>query len=139
VQAPHPPTGRALLERMVLATRVSLGKEQFIIHYSAGQSCPLEQILLEAEAMLQTVPASPASDAPAATTSPSHSPALAALSRRELEILTLVATGLTDAQIAQHLHLSVRTVGKHVQSIYNKLDIHNRSAATIFAIEHGLL
>ncbi len=141
VQAPHPPAGRALLERMVLSIRAALGKEQFISHYSAGQACPLEQLLLEAETVLQTVLTSPASTSSASlpSSSPSVSPALSGLSQREREILTLVATGLTDAQVAQHLLLSPRTVSKHLQSIYTKLNINSRSAATHFALEHGLL
>ena len=56
-----------------------------------------------------------------------------------LEILALVATGLTDAQIAQYLFLSPRTVSKHLQSIYAKLNINSRSSATRVALEHGLV
>ena len=142
IQAPHPPAGRALLERMVLSISAALGKEQFFLHYSSGQASPLEQILREAEAVLQTVPASPASVLPTSlpsSSSPSISSALAGLSRREREILALVATGLTDAQVAQYLLLSTRTVSKHLQSIYTKLNINSRSAATRFAFEHGLV
>jgi predicted ATPase/DNA-binding CsgD family transcriptional regulator len=141
IQAPHPPAGRALLERMVLSISTALGKEQFFLHYSSGQASPLEQILLEAEAVLQTVPASPASVSPTSLPSSSRtvSSALAGLSRREREILALVATGLTDAQVAQYLLLSTRTVSKHLQSIYTKLNINSRSAATRFAFEHGLV
>jgi len=50
-----------------------------------------------------------------------------------------VATGLTDAQIAERLVISPRTVSKHLQSVYSKLDLPSRSAATRFAIEHGLV
>jgi predicted ATPase/DNA-binding CsgD family transcriptional regulator len=139
VRAPHPPAGRALLERMVLSTRAALGKEQFISHYSAGQACPLEQLLLEAETVLQTIPSSLASTSSASFPSPSVSSALSVLSQREREILALVATGLTDAQVAQHLFLSPRTVSKHLQSIYTKLNVNTRSAATHFALEHGLV
>jgi non-specific serine/threonine protein kinase len=141
IQVPHPPAGRALLERMVLSISAALGKEQFFLHYSSGQASPLEQILLEAEAVLQTVPASPASVSPTSLPSSSHavSSALAGLSRREREILALVARGLTDAQVAQYLLLSTRTVSKHLQSIYTKLNINSRSAATRFAFEHGLV
>ena len=61
------------------------------------------------------------------------------LTRREVEVLTLIAEGLTDAQVAERLVLSTRTVQAHVRSIYSKLDITTRSAATRFAIEHGLV
>lgn len=60
------------------------------------------------------------------------------LTAREQEVLRLVATGLTDQQVAAQLYLSPRTVGKHLQSIYRKLDVTTRSAATRFAMDHGL-
>lgn len=133
VQAPHPPAGRALLERMVFSTITALGKEQFFLHFAAGQSCPLEQIFLEAEDVLQTASALPAPVSPAASV------ALAGLSPREREVLVLVAKGLTDAEVAEYLCLSTRTVSKHLQSIYSKLNINSRSAATRFAFENGLV
>jgi DNA-binding CsgD family transcriptional regulator len=133
VQAPHPPAGRALLERTVRSIIAASGKEQFLLNFSAGQTSSLEQILLEAEEVLQTASTSPASSSPAVAS------ALAILSPREREILALVATGLTDAQVAGYLDLSTRTVSKHLQSIYTKLDINSRSAATRFAFEHGLV
>jgi DNA-binding CsgD family transcriptional regulator len=62
----------------------------------------------------------------------------AGISERELEVLRLVAEGLTDAQVADQLSLSPRTVGQHLRSIYNKLGVNSRAAATRFAVEHGL-
>ncbi len=60
------------------------------------------------------------------------------LTAREVEVLRLVARGLTDAQVADELVLSRRTVSTHLTSIYGKLGINSRSAATRFAVEHGL-
>jgi DNA-binding CsgD family transcriptional regulator len=60
------------------------------------------------------------------------------LSRRESEVLRLVARGLTNAEIATELFISPRTVEQHLRRIYDKLDIRSRSAATRFAIEHGI-
>lgn len=60
------------------------------------------------------------------------------LTKRELEILRLVAQGLSDAQIAERLVLSPRTINAHLTSVYRKLGVNSRSAATRFAIEHGL-
>jgi DNA-binding NarL/FixJ family response regulator len=62
----------------------------------------------------------------------------AGLTPREIEVLRLVAEGLTNAQIAERLFLSPRTVHSHLNSIYQKLGVSSRSAATRFAIEHGL-
>ncbi|HLZ55838.1 MAG TPA: tetratricopeptide repeat protein [Ktedonosporobacter sp.] len=63
----------------------------------------------------------------------------AGLTAREVDVLRLVAAGLTDARIAEKLVLSARTVNTHLRSIYAKLDISSRSAATRFAVEHGLI
>jgi len=65
-------------------------------------------------------------------------PALS-LSRRESEVLRLVADGLTDGEIAARLGLSPRTVGQHLRSVYNKLDVSGRAAATRVAIERGII
>jgi DNA-binding CsgD family transcriptional regulator len=63
----------------------------------------------------------------------------AGLSVRELEVLRLVAEGLTDAEVADKLSISPRTVGQHLRSVYNKLDVPSRASATRFAVEHGLV
>jgi DNA-binding NarL/FixJ family response regulator len=60
------------------------------------------------------------------------------LTQRELDVLRLLAEGLTDGQVAERLYLSRRTVNAHVRSIYTKLGITTRSAATRYAIEHNL-
>ena len=62
----------------------------------------------------------------------------AGLSEREAEVLRLVAAGLTNAQVAERLYLSRRTVDAHLTSIFRKLGVNSRSAATRFAVEHGL-
>jgi DNA-binding CsgD family transcriptional regulator/DNA-binding transcriptional ArsR family regulator len=61
------------------------------------------------------------------------------LSQREQEVLQLVAHGMTDAEIADRLFVSPRTVSGHLQSIYSKLSISSRSAATAFAYKHNLV
>jgi len=61
------------------------------------------------------------------------------LSRRELEVLTLVAGGASNEDVAQALVVTVRTVKAHVEHILEKLDAPSRTAATTRAIEEGLL
>ena len=61
------------------------------------------------------------------------------LTPRQIEVLRLVARGMTNAEIADALFLSRRTVHAHLRSIFHKLDVGHRSAATRFAIQHGLL
>jgi DNA-binding CsgD family transcriptional regulator len=60
------------------------------------------------------------------------------LTARESEILRLLSQGLTDIQIAETLFISPRTVNAHLTSIYGKLGVNSRSAATRFAVENGL-
>jgi DNA-binding NarL/FixJ family response regulator len=69
---------------------------------------------------------------------PTRAPAMG-LTRRELEVLRLVAEGLTNAEVADRLVISVRTVDAHLVSVYGKLGISSRSAATRYAIEQGLV
>jgi predicted ATPase/DNA-binding CsgD family transcriptional regulator/Tfp pilus assembly protein PilF len=63
----------------------------------------------------------------------------AGLTTREMEVLRLVAQGLTDAQVAEQLVISPRTVNFHLTSIYSKLGVSSRSAATRYAIEQHLV
>ena len=66
-------------------------------------------------------------------------PAPEGLTARELEVLAIVATGSTDAEVAEQLVLSIRTVQAHLRSIFRKLDVRTRSAATRYALEHQLV
>ena len=61
------------------------------------------------------------------------------LSSREVEVLRLVAQGLTDAEIGDQLFISRRTVSGHLQSIFSKSGATSRAAATAFAFKHGLI
>jgi DNA-binding CsgD family transcriptional regulator len=58
---------------------------------------------------------------------------------REVEVLRLVARGMTNAQIAKELYISPRTVNAHLGSVYHKIGSSTRAEATRFAIEHDLL
>jgi DNA-binding NarL/FixJ family response regulator len=53
-------------------------------------------------------------------------------------VLRLLAQGLTNPQIAEQLVISPCTVHAHLHAIYGKLEVNTRSAATRFALEHGL-
>lgn len=60
------------------------------------------------------------------------------LTAREAEILRLIAAGMTNRQAADRLSVSVRTVDAHLRSIYGKLGVKSRSAATRFALDNHL-
>jgi DNA-binding NarL/FixJ family response regulator len=96
----------------------------------------LSQAIAQGQAtLLEPLPAAPAPTPPTkpATSSPEG------LTAREVEVLRLLATGLTDAQIAEHLVLSLHTVHAHLRTIYSKLGVTSRSAATRYAFEHQLV
>lgn len=61
------------------------------------------------------------------------------LSRRELEVLRLVASGKSNREIASSLVISEHTVARHIQNIFAKLRLSSRAAATAFAFEHDLV
>jgi DNA-binding NarL/FixJ family response regulator len=75
----------------------------------------------------QTYPAEPAAGNPYG------------LSDREVEVLRLVAEGLTDGQVGRELHISPRTVGRHLGSIYKKLGVPSRAAAAKTAVKLALI
>ena len=61
------------------------------------------------------------------------------LTPRELEILSLVSAGSSDAAIAERLALSRSTIRNHLGTIYGKIDVHKRSSAIVWAREHGVI
>lgn len=63
----------------------------------------------------------------------------AGLTEREVEVLRLLATGLSNRQIAQRLVISPKTAGRHVEHIYLKTGTSNRALACLFAATHGLV
>ena len=63
----------------------------------------------------------------------------AGLTVREIDVLRLLARGLSTRQIAERLALSPKTAGNHIEHIYSKINAKNRVGASLFAVEHGLL
>jgi DNA-binding CsgD family transcriptional regulator/tetratricopeptide (TPR) repeat protein len=72
-----------------------------------------------------------------AATTVEYSP-IADLTPREIEVLRLVSQGMTDGEVGARLFISPRTVSQHLRSIYAKLDVSTRAAATRIAVERGL-
>jgi predicted ATPase/DNA-binding CsgD family transcriptional regulator len=148
-----PPSIGKLYVRFMPLVRTQLGEAAFAAAWSEGRSMSPSQVLTiqdmedfptEMRGSHETLVVRPASSLLSNThASPAHrevpSSASISLTSRELEVLRLVAVGLTSAQIAEQLVISVLTVNTHVRSIYNKLGLTSRSAATRYAIEHNLL
>jgi predicted ATPase/DNA-binding NarL/FixJ family response regulator len=119
---------RSLHQSQVTTVRARLGEEAFAAAWAEGRAMSPEQAV---EHALMEKPS------PKPTATPETYPA--GLSAREVEVLRLVATGQTNAEVAKELFLSSRTVDWHLSSIYRKLGLHSRTEAARFAVEHGLL
>ena len=61
------------------------------------------------------------------------------LTERELEILLVLVRGKSNQEIAHDLRISAKTVGNHVQHVYEKAGVRSRAAATLWAFEHDLV
>ncbi len=63
----------------------------------------------------------------------------AGLTRREVDVLRLIASGKTNREIGEELVLSVRTVERHITNLYGKIEARGKADATAFALRHGLI
>ena len=136
IGAPIPPLERAYYERSVAAAHSQLGEQALAAAWAEGRTMSPEQALaaqgpVTLPQQLATEPA-PAPSAKA----PSYP---AGLTAREMDVLRLLAQGMTSTQIAEQLIIGVVTVNFHVRSIYSKLGVTSRSAATRYALEHHLV
>ena len=121
-------TERAEYDGLVRRIRTQLGENAFATLWTQGRAMTPQEAL-NSEELAASQP----------TTTPSSGNNPAGLTVREMEILRLVAQGLTDAQVAEKLVISTRTVSWHLTTIYSKLAVSSRSAATRYAIEQHLL
>ena len=118
---------RALRRSQVAAARSQLDEAAWTAAWTEGRVMSLEQAV---EYALKQEPV-PDPAAPEFY--------LTGLSAREVEVLRLVATGLTNTEVAEKLFLSSRTVDWHLSSIYRKLGLHSRTEAVRYAADHDLL
>lgn len=121
LNVPVPFAFRQWYERDLAHGQQLLSAEAFSTAWRVGEGLTLDQLL---DLLQQTL-----ADSPLAK--PFNQ-----LTAREKEVLQLVAAGLTDAQVAEKLVLSVRTVNAHLQSIYNKLGVNTRLAAVRFVLDN---
>jgi predicted ATPase/DNA-binding CsgD family transcriptional regulator len=130
IRVPLPGSHRANHDRTVANLRAQVDATQLAAMWAEGRAMTLDQTI---EYALQSDPASELS----ATMPPSKYPA--GLTEREVEVLRWLARGLSNQEIADKLVLSKRTVHAHLRSIYSKLDVTTRSAATRVANEHKIV
>jgi DNA-binding CsgD family transcriptional regulator len=137
---PIPPQ---IYDRMVALVRSQLGEPVFEEVRAKGRAMTPAQALASSEAFPPQAP-QPAKAAPgsAPTAPPPSSPhpcSPAGLTAREVEVLRLLAQGLSDRQIAEQLVIARRTVNWYLTSIYSKLGVSSRAAATRYALEQHLV
>jgi DNA-binding CsgD family transcriptional regulator/tetratricopeptide (TPR) repeat protein len=123
IGAPLPAYFHERHDDVLTAVRSHLGESRFEAAWDEGRKMPIGATI----DLVQPARRRAGADAPEGLTA------------REVEVLALVAEGLTDAQVAERLVVSIRTVHAHLRSIYRKLDVDTRSAATRYAVEHALL
>jgi predicted ATPase/class 3 adenylate cyclase/DNA-binding CsgD family transcriptional regulator len=131
---PIPPVYRPDYDRSVAAARAQLSEKAFAAAWTQGKMMTLEQALAA-----KTMTPTPLPTRLTSTPLMKSSPLPAGLSAREVEVLRLVTQGLTNEQVAEQLVISARTVNTHLTSIYSKIGVSSRSAATRYAMEHHLV
>lgn len=135
----YSPLGRkqASHERALAEARRQLGEKTFAAAWAEGQTLTPQQVIAAITPGLALEKVHPAAQTNRRVIAISTLPG--GLTAREIEVLCLLAQGLSNHQIAEQLVLSPYTVNSHTQSIYGKLGINTRSAATRFAVDHHLL
>jgi predicted ATPase/DNA-binding CsgD family transcriptional regulator len=130
---------RADYERVVNTIRNKLGEETFNSMWLQGRRMTPEQAIAARESLTSEVPQVTKQQTSSTSTTRQNVSYPSALTPREMDVLRLLAQGLTDAEIAEQLDISYRTVSTHLTSIYNKLGINSRVVAVRFAIENELV
>jgi predicted ATPase/DNA-binding CsgD family transcriptional regulator len=139
------PSEMADYKRTELDARAHLGEERFAAIWAQGSGMSLDDAVAYALAE-EEAPNTRAAVARRQSASPDANQlgpqAHAPLSAREREVVVLIAGGLTNREIAERLVLSVRTVERHIENVYNRLGIQGkagRAIVTAYAVRHGLI
>jgi non-specific serine/threonine protein kinase len=137
------PEQRAAGERTMAWARSALGDARVAEAWDAGRRLTVDEAVAEAlarSALLVALPQTPVFAATAPPAPPQATPAIGAgLSQRELEVLGLLCGRSTNAEIANALFISTKTVGHHVSRILDKLGAANRREAAAIAARHRLV
>ena len=142
--APITPVNRAYHGQRVQALRSRLGLSAFDAAWRKGRAMPFEEVAALAirtmDAGRRTAEQTTSASTPLVHWTAPATPATGSdLTERELDVLRLVTEGLTNKEIGDRLVLSHRTVQNHLYSIFSKLDVTTRSAATRYAMERSLV
>jgi predicted ATPase/DNA-binding CsgD family transcriptional regulator len=129
---------RTSVEDKHAALLAELGETAFAAAWAAGRALSAEEAVDYALA-LPAISASAPAPVHSGSVLPSPATYPAGLTTREVEVLRLLAQELTYDQIAEQLIISPRTVNRHLTTIYTKLNVSSRHAATRFALDHHLV
>ena len=128
----RPDSDRPYYDRLVSRVRSGVDEDTFGGAWAAGRTLTRDDAVAEANAIAaEATEAFPASRPP-------NAGARYGLSVREVDVLRLIAEGMTDREIGETLFISRRTVTTHVTSILNKLGVETRRGARALALKHGL-
>jgi DNA-binding NarL/FixJ family response regulator len=119
-------------QRLREAARTSLGDDEFARVWVVGRALTPEEVVASLD--LTRSPLAPDVTAPATESAPLP----ADLTPREYDVLLLVNEGLSNAEIARRLVISVATVKTHLAAVYRKLGVSSRLAAMRYVVDHRL-
>jgi len=147
IGAPPRLAERPAYERDLATVRAKLGETAFAAAHAAGETMSIEAAIDDALTASWSAPTSVARPPPEPVAVSGPNPVAATgstagltpLTRRELEVATLLAQGLTNRLIAEQLVISEWTVDSHVRHILTKLGFRSRAQVAAWASEHGLL
>jgi len=136
IHVPIPLIERAEYEHSIATARTRLGAKDFAVAWEIGRTMTPEQAINTQDTAIVAPIFAP--DITSSTENPPPSTYPAGLTAREVEVLRLVARGLTSGEIALELKIREKTVAHHLTHIFNKTNSENRAAAAVFATRHGL-
>jgi non-specific serine/threonine protein kinase len=125
------PIDRAEQERNQSAIRARLSENVFAAAWEAGHTLSPEAVMREASAAISAVTEAPEDTIGAVPTSTVR------LTRRERDVLCVLAEGYSNPEIAARLFISRKTAAKHVTNILAKFGVETRTAAVAYAVRHG--
>ncbi|MGH2534582.1 MAG: tetratricopeptide repeat protein [Thermomicrobiales bacterium] len=129
IGVPFPPPDREKIDRAIATLRAGTTAAAFNATWDAGRAFSIAASLAEAATVIEAVSSVPAA--------PALAPPGIRLTKREIDVLSLIVEGRSDKEIGEALFISHRTAMTHVTNILNKLGVNSRTAAA-FAVRNGL-
>lgn len=127
-----PPHEMAERDQLLAALRPTLGDAVLEAEWAVGRAMNMDEAIAAATDILENIALRKTH--PATARDPAHH----GLTAREVEVLRLIASGKSNKVIALTLSLSIRTVERHINNIYRKIDAQNKAEATAWALRNAL-